>query len=120
MDGYDSSLKTPNPFAGEGLLNHETSSGGAAQGVGVDGIVDAETIRNAISSLQENHKLLETAGAPQQQLNLLNGNIQALKKEVRVFLALAKMRGADIHDSGAWSRIIAPDFLRFHASPFSF
>ena len=64
-DGYDTTLKTPNPFK-----VMKPSSGA---------VVDPETIRDAIHQLQSSYNTLLSAGAPPAQLNSLAINIKTMK-----------------------------------------
>ncbi|GMH60276.1 hypothetical protein TL16_g03015 [Triparma laevis f. inornata] len=70
-DGYNTSAKTPNPFAMDNALTS---------------VVDPETIRDAISALQSSYNTLRAAGAPPTQLNSLAINIKTMKDEMNRIL----------------------------------
>ncbi|GMH74218.1 hypothetical protein TrST_g14002 [Triparma strigata] len=80
-DGYNTSAKTPNPFA----LDKAMTS-----------VVDPETIRDAISALQASYNTLRAAGAPPTQLNSLAINIKTMKDEMnRIMEERRKMSQLD-------------------------
>ena len=80
-DGYNTTLKTPNPFK-----DMKPSAG----------IVDPETIRDAIQQLQTSYNTLLAAGAPPTQLNSLAINIKTMKDEMtRVIEERRKMSELD-------------------------